>query len=136
MDASERRHLLRSTFTNAAELYDRMRPRYPAAAFDDLADFANLDRGAHVLEIGCGTGQATRPLAERGYRITAIELGADMAAIARRNLTGFAHVSVVVSAFESWPLPEQAFDVVVSATAFHWVDPAVRLVKSAAALRP
>ena len=136
MDALERRHLLRSTFTDAAELYDRVRPSYPAAAFEDLATFANLDRDAQILEIGCGTGQATRPLAERGYHVTAIELGADMAAIARRNLDAFAQVSVVVSAFESWPLPEQAFDAVVSATAFHWVDPAVRLVKSAAALRP
>jgi len=133
---TEQRHLLRATFAEAAELYDRMRPGYPAAAFEDLANFGHFDRGARVLEIGCGTGQATRRLAERGYHVTAIELGAEMAAIARRNLATFGRVSVVVSAFEAWPLPEQPFDGVVSATAFHWVDPMVRLTKSAAALRP
>jgi hypothetical protein len=42
---------------------------------------------------------------------------------------------VVVSAFEDWPLPAQPFDAVVSATAFHWLDPAIRVGKSADALR-
>ena len=51
--------------------------------FDDLAEFGQLAPGARILEIGCGTGQATRSLAERGYRIIAVELGADMAAIGR-----------------------------------------------------
>jgi len=89
-----------------------------------------------VLEIGCGTGQATVPLAERGYRIVAVELGTDMAAVARRNLAAFDAVEVVTAAFEEWPLPGEPFDVVFSATAFHWIDPAVRVSKSADALRP
>jgi SAM-dependent methyltransferase len=102
--------------------------------FDDLAA-AGVAPGATVLEIGCGTGQATVPLAERGYRIVAVELGADMAAVARRNLAAFDAVEVVTAAFEEWPLPGEPFDVVFSATAFHWIDPAVRVSKSADALR-
>ncbi len=136
MDAAEDRHRLRATFTEAAELYDRMRPTYPPAAFDDLADFATLREGARVLEIGCGTGQATLPLAGRGYRITAVELGDGMAGVARRNLRRFSNVEVLTAAFEDWPLPEEPFDAIVSATAFHWIDPAVRITKSASALRP
>jgi SAM-dependent methyltransferase len=123
---------LRETFNEDAERYDRARPGYPARLFDDLG----LAPGARILEIGCGTGQATVPLAQRGYRIVAVELGADMAAVARRNLAGFETVEVVTAAFEDWPLPAEPFDMVFSATAFHWVDPAVRVVKSAAALRP
>ncbi len=123
---------LRETFNEDAERYDRARPGYPARLFDDLG----LAPGARILEIGCGTGQATVPLAERGYRVVAVELGADMAAVARRNLAGFDAVEVVTAAFEDWPLPAEPFDMVFSATAFHWVDPAVRVVKSAAALRP
>jgi SAM-dependent methyltransferase len=126
---------LRRTFNEDAERYDRARPRYPAQMFDDLAAAA-VPAGARVLEIGCGTGQATVALAERGYRIVAVELGAAMATVARRNLARFDSVEVVTAAFEDWPLPDEPFDVVFSATAFHWVDPAVRVSKSADALRP
>ena len=147
---------LRTTFSEAAELYDRMRPSYPRAVFEELAEFGRLGPGSRVLEIGCGTGQATLPLAQRGYRVTAVELGAELAAIARRKLASFPGVEVVVSAFEDWPapwseaergpapwseaergtLPHDEFDAVVSATAFHWLDPAVRVARSAAVLRP
>jgi SAM-dependent methyltransferase len=127
---------LRVTFDEDAERYDRARPGYPPAVFDDLAELAGIGPGCRVLEIGCGTGQATVPLAERGCEIVAVELGAELAAVARRNLARFPAVQVVTAAFESWPLPPEPFDVVFSATAFHWIDPAVRVVKSADALRP
>jgi SAM-dependent methyltransferase len=76
------------------------------------------------------------PLAERGCEIVAVELGAELAAVARRNLARYPAVQVVTGAFEQWPLPPKPFDVVLSATAFHWIDPAVRIVKAADALRP
>jgi SAM-dependent methyltransferase len=113
-----------------------MRPGYPAAAFDELAAFGELRDGSRVLEIGCGTGQATLPLAQRGYTVVAVELGHEMALLARRKLAEFRSVEVVVSNFETWPLPRQPFDAIVSATAFHWLDPAVRIARTAAALRP
>src|SRR5215210_4149849 len=127
---------LRLRFDEDALLYDRARPGYPAGVFDSLAEMAGLGPGARVLEIGCGTGQATVPLAERGCRIVAVELGAELAAVARRNLARFPDVEVVTGAFEDWPLPSEPFDLVLSATAFHWIDPAIRVVKSADALRP
>src|SRR5690349_15130736 len=96
---------LRVTFDEDAERYDRARPGYPAAVFDDLLAVAGLGPGARVLEIGCGTGQATVPLAERGCRIVAVELGAELAAVARRNLARFPDVEVITGAFEPWPLP-------------------------------
>ena len=132
----EHRERLRSTFDQAAELYDRARPRYPAALFDDRVDLAGIGPGARVLEIGPGTGQATVPLAERGCRVVAVELGADLAGVARRKLARFPAVEVVTAAFEDWPLPREPFDMVLAATAFHWVDPAVRVDKAADALRP
>lgn len=131
-----RRADLSRTFDEDAELYDRARPGYPPRLFADLDALAGTGPGCRVLEVGAGTGKATVPLAERGCRITAVELGADMAAVARRKLAGFEAVEVVTADFESWPLPRERFDVVVSATAFHWIDPAVRMVKAADALRP
>jgi SAM-dependent methyltransferase len=134
--AQKDRERRRSTFDEAAELYDRARPGYPAALFDDLVELAGIGPGSRVLEIGPGTGQATVPLAERGCRIVAVELGPQLAAVARRNLARFPVVEVVTAAFEDWPLPPEPFDLVLSATAFHWIDPAVRVRKAADALRP
>jgi SAM-dependent methyltransferase len=89
-----------------------------------------------VLEIGPGTGQATIPLARRGYRVVAVELGRGLAAIAERKLAPFPDVQVVNAAFEDWPLPPEPFDAVVGATAFHWLDPDAGPARAADALRP
>jgi len=125
---------LRQTFDEAAELYDHARPGYPAALFDDLAALACIGLNCRVLEIGCGTGQATLPLAERGCEIVCIELGANMAAVARRKLARFPSVRIEVAAFEDWALPGELFDTVFAATAFHWIDPLIRVTKAADAL--
>ncbi|MEB8341976.1 class I SAM-dependent methyltransferase [Streptomyces endophyticus] len=130
------RERLRATFTQDAERYDRARPGYPPRMFDDLAELAGAGPGCRVLEIGAGTGKATVPLAERGCRITAVELGAELAAVARADLAPYPDVTVDVAAFEDWPLPPEPFDLVLAATSFHWIDPAVRVAKSADALRP
>jgi SAM-dependent methyltransferase len=123
---------LRETFGQVAELYDRVRPGYPAGVFRELG----VRAGDRVLEIGPGTGQATRPVAEAGASVVAVELSADLAAVARRNLAHYAGVEVVTADFETWVLPEEPFDLVLSATAFHWIDPAIRVAKAADALRP
>jgi protein-L-isoaspartate O-methyltransferase len=125
----------REAFDEVADLYDRARPSYPPALVGDLAQLAGLGPGSRVLEIGCGTGQLTAGLAALGVTLVAVELGPRLAEVARRNLAGFPAVEVVTADFESWPLPAVPFDLVVSATAFHWLDPAVRVPKSAAALR-
>lgn len=136
---SDDRESLRRTFGEVAELYDQARPGYPAALLDDLISLAGLAPGARVLEIGCGTGQLTVPLVCRGFALTAVELSPDLAAVARRNLSAVAPATapvVVEAAFEEWSPPEELFDLAVSATAFHWIDPDVRVPRSVAALRP
>jgi SAM-dependent methyltransferase len=127
---------LRSTFDGVASLYDEVRPGYPERLFDDLASLADARPGTRALEIGCGTGQATLPLARRGYRLLCVELGANLAAVTRTKLADYRNARVLTCSFEEWPPEEGAFDLVVSATAFHWVDPQVRYRKSAQALRP
>jgi SAM-dependent methyltransferase len=104
-----------------ASLYDEVRPGYPERLFDDLASLSGTEPGARALEIGCGTGQATLPLARRGYRILCVELGANLAAVARTKLADYPNARVLACSFEEWPLKEGTFDLVVSATAFHWL---------------
>jgi SAM-dependent methyltransferase len=132
---AEARDRLRTTFDEAASLYDEVRPSYPEDLFDDIVSLSGIPAGGRILEIGCGTGQATVPFARRGYRIVCIELGENMAAVARRNLEGYPNAEVRTGVFEESPLQEGAFDLAISATAFHWLDPAVAYPKTARALR-
>lgn len=97
------RNRLRTTFDEAASLYDEVRPGYPEDLFDDVVSLSGITAGGRILEIGCGTGQATVPFARRGYRILCIELGENMAAVARRNLEGYPQTEVRTGAFEEWP---------------------------------
>ena len=132
----ETRRRLRATFDEVPELYDRARPSYPSQLLDDLTLLAPPRDHRRIVEIGCGTGQATVQLAERGYRITCVEVGERLAAVAQRKLSAFPGVEVVNADFESWRPAEANFDAVVAFTAFHWIDPASRYERSAALLRP
>jgi SAM-dependent methyltransferase len=127
------RERLRQTFGSVAELYDRARPTYPAAIFDDLAALAGLEPGSRVLEIGPGTGKATAELVRRGYAVTGVELSQDLAAVARRNVPS---AEIEVGDFETWEPPEAGFDAIVAFAAFHWIAPELRYAKPARLLRP
>src|SRR5215210_8616693 len=129
------RDRLRTTFDEAASLYDEVRPGYPEELFDDVISLSGIEPRGRILEIGCGTGQATVPFARRGYRILCVELGENMATVARRNLEGYPNAEVRTGAFEDVSLQEGAFDLAISATAFHWLDPAAAYLKVARALR-
>jgi SAM-dependent methyltransferase len=133
----EGRTLMRTTFDTVADDYDRVRPSYPAEVFDDLVELAALPPGARLVEVGCGTGQATIPLVEREFDIVAVEPGEHLASLARLRLSAFPNVEVVTSTFEDWrPAGATGFDAVVSFAAFHWVDPATRYAKTAELLAP
>ena len=133
--AADRRALGR-VFNEVPELYDRVRPGYPAELFADLARITGLHGGSSVLEIGCGTGQATRPLAELGVPVTALEPGPELASVARQRLAGYDRVTVQTSRFEEWDDRGARFDVLVAASAWHWVDPAVGWPRAYELLRP
>jgi SAM-dependent methyltransferase len=119
-----------------ASLYDEARPGYPGALFDDVVSLSEIPPGGRILEIGCGTGQATVPFARRGYRILCVELGENLASVARRRLAAYPQVEVRTGAFEDWPEERSAFDLAVSVEAFHWLDQTNAYRKIARALRP
>lgn len=131
----EERRQFRTPYDEVALLYDRARPGYPEALFDDVVSLSGIPPGGRILEIGCGTGQATAPLARPGYRILGIELGESLAALARHNLAAYPQVEIQTGAFEEWPTEEGVFDLVVAATAFHWLDAAIAFPKAARALK-
>lgn len=135
MEHPDPRHLGR-VFDEVPELYDRVRPGYPDELFADLVAVTGVHAGSSVLEVGCGTGQATGSLAARGCSVTAVEPGAGMAALARRRCASLHKVEIETSTFEEWDDRGRRFDVLVAASSWHWVDPSVGWRRAHEVLRP
>jgi len=115
-------------FDQEAERYDRSRPQYPDIVIDALLGPA--PSGLEVLDVGCGTGIASRAMAQRGAKVLGVELAPRMAEIARRH-----GVSVEIGAFEDWDAAGRRFDRVTSAQAWHWLDMPAATAKAASLLR-
>jgi SAM-dependent methyltransferase len=126
----------RFMFNAVADDYDRYRPGYPDALFEDLALATGLGSGDRILELGCGAGQATLGLAAFGVPLLALDPGPDLIRAASARVGQAPHVAFAETTFEAWPLQPQAFRLVVAAQAWHWIDPAVRFEKAAQALPP
>lgn len=126
----------RSSFNSVAKLYDSARPTYPAALFDDIITLSRIPPNGRILEVGCGSGQATLPLARRGYRIDCIELGDQLAQIAADKLAAYPNATVICADFETIPLPHAHYDLLTSATAFHWIASEIGFRKSRDHLKP
>jgi len=120
---------LRHTFDEVALLYNEARPHYPDELFSTLIEVAGLHENSKLLEIGPGTGQATKPLAKKGFDITAIELGVALSEVAKHELRDQKNVRIYTGAFEEITLPANSFDLVFAATSFHWIEPSIRYSK-------
>lgn len=126
----------RICFEAVADLYDEVRPRYPDEIFEDIITLSGIPPGGRILEIGPGPGVATVPLARRGYQILAIELGERLAALAAKACQPYPKVRILHKSFEEWEVEPGAFDLVVAADAFHWIEPELGYPKAARALKP
>jgi SAM-dependent methyltransferase len=125
----------RQAFGNDPAGYHSARPGYPDWVYDTLTSRCGLRGGAAVFEIGAGTGTATRRLLELGADpLVAVEPDRRLADFLRANNPDQA-LTVMVSPFEEVALERGAFDLGVSATAFHWLDEASALAKIANLLR-
>lgn len=121
-------------FDRIATEYDRRRPTYPDELIDRVCELADLAEADRVLEIGCGTGQLTRSLVARGLRVTAVEPGAQLTALARAKLGD--EVEFINARLEDAKLPPRPFAAAFSASAFHWIDPDVSWRRVGEALVP
>ena len=124
----------RCIFDQVASLYSQARPDYPDALVDDVVSYADLKPNDRIFEVGCGTGQATKSFAKRGFPILATDPGSEMLRGARESLAGFSNVKFLETTFEAWPTDRAAFRLIIAAQAWHWVSPKVRFSKAADAL--
>lgn len=125
-----------NSFNEGPSNYDAFRPTYPDALFCDIIDYAALHPGAHALEIGIGTGQATKPILDAGCRVTAVELGDALCAFVCDKYREYANFEAICDDFLCAPLETGAFDLVYCATAFHWLPPEAGYRKIHALLKP
>ena len=128
----ERKQAARS-FDRVALDYERYRPSYPAGVVERILARTHLPGHARILEVGSGTGKATELFVARGYSVTCIEPGKNLAAVAAEKFVG-RPVKIATAAFEDWNGEDEAFDLVVSAQAWHWINPQVGYVRAARAL--
>ena len=113
---------LRKTFNDDVCNYDEARPNYPDELFETIFNYSKLPEKSPVLEIGIGTGQATLPFLQKNMSVSAVELGDRLAAYCKGKFAKYKNFSIINDDFLKVALPENAFDLVYSATAFHWID--------------
>jgi len=125
----------RRTFDEVAGLFDQVRPGYPSELVAEIIVRTGIDEESQVLEIGCGSGHATLAFAKRGYSMTCLEPGVNLARIAAHNLSSFPNIRIEVCTFEEWPAVESSIDLILAAQSFHWVDPLLGPKKAANLLK-
>ena len=108
----------RERFSSAADDYAKYRPDYPDELVVACAEFAVLAPGAHVVDIGCGTGISSRRFARQGYRVTGVDPNEAMLQKARE--AGGAEYVVGDAAHTG--LADGTADLITCAQALHWID--------------
>jgi SAM-dependent methyltransferase len=123
----------RLSFNKAPDIYDEIRPSYPVDLFNVL--FELLPSVPTILEVGPGTGQATKDLLAGGASVHAVEIGPATATKLRHNFPS-TRLRVSVGDFEKMELPPSSADALFAATAYHWISSPARTDRPAFLLRP
>jgi SAM-dependent methyltransferase len=118
-----------ASFETVADEYDAARPSYPDGVYEALGDL----RGLLVLDVGAGTGIASRQLRSRGASVIALDRGRE---VLGRALVHTPTLPVVVADGVKLPVAAHCVDLVCCAQAWHWLDPASRVVEAHRVLRP
>lgn len=122
-------------YSPVADVYYNARPSYPRELIDRAVGLAQLSSNASILEVGCGSGNATVAFAQFGFSMTCLEPNPDFCLLAERNCVSYPNVAIYSTSFEEWELQAKQFNAVLSANAFHWIPSEIRYAKAAAALR-
>lgn len=125
----------KNTFQNMIEDYEAARPGYPTELYRDIIEFSALHAGAKILEIGAGPGQATEYFVKTRYDITALEISEKQVRFLEDKFSQHRNFHGICSTFEDYSCAEETYDLIFSATAFHWIEPAVGYPKAHALLK-
>lgn len=109
------------TFDTVASKYEKLRPGYSESLYKAIFDYIPVNENSSVVEVGSGAGQATAPILKTGCKLTAVEYGKEFSGILKDKFKAFPKFSVITGKFEDTEFEDNAFDLVFSASAFHWV---------------
>lgn len=124
------------TFDTIASAYDKLRPGYTAELYQTIFRYISINENSTVLEIGSGSGQATTPILTTGCQLTAVEYGERFSKLLKEKFKEFPKFSVITDKFENASLEKNAFDLVFSASAFHWIPEEIGYEKVHDILKP
>lgn len=113
--------IFEASFDVFAGNYHAVRPGYPKEMYGDIQRIGVITDTSRLLEIGAGSGIATKELAKYGCTIIGIEPGANLAEIARQHTAGCNGVEIREEMFETFQ-PEGKFDTILALTSFHWIS--------------
>lgn len=108
-------------FDNNVLYYEKYRPTYGIRIFEDIIEYSNINSSSKLIEIGCGTGHATTPFLKTGAKLTAIEIGKNLANFTKNKFLDYSNLEVINTKFEDFIATEEV-DLIFSATAFHWIQ--------------
>ena len=117
------------TFDTVASTYEKFRPTYPDELYKIIFDYIALDDSCHAVEVGIGGGQATLPILKTGCNVTAVEYGEDFSKLCREKFKEYKNFSVITNKFEDVDFSDDTYDLVYSASAFHWVPESIGYTK-------
>lgn len=123
------------TFDTVASTYEKFRPGYAAELYERIFDYKQIEMSSKVVEVGIGGGQATLPFLQTGCSLTAVEYGEQLSEICRKKFKDFPNFHVITNKFESIDFENDFYDLVYSASAFHWVPEEVGYTKVFAMLK-
>ena len=125
----------RKIFDSIPDQFDKWRPQYCPELFCDLIEYAKLDSGKTVLEVGPGTGQATEPILKTGCSYFAIELGENFTEFMKNKFASYDNFQILNADFEKYHFQEERFDLVFSAATFQWIPQEIGFTKAYSILK-
>ncbi|MEM7759702.1 MAG: class I SAM-dependent methyltransferase [Cyanobacteria bacterium P01_A01_bin.40] len=121
-------------YTPVADIYHQARPSYSQELVDRAVILAQLNSQSEVLELGCGSGNATLAFAQSVVSITCCEINPEFCQLAQQNCQTYPQVKIHNTSFEEWELEANKFHAVLSANSFHWISPTIKYTKAAQAM--
>lgn len=120
----------KNVFNDIISDYEIARPGYKSDLFRDIVDYSMIKNDAKILEIGSGPGQATEYFVKNGYSITGLELGEKQVEYLLEKYSEYQNFNALCTSFENYSCEQETYDLIFSATAFHWVKPEIGYPKA------
>ena len=124
------------TFDTVARKYEKLRPGYADELYKRVFDYSPIDASSNVVEVGIGGGQATLPILKMGCSLTAVECGENFSKLCKDKFREFPRFSVITEKFENVSFADATYDLVYSASAFHWIPEDIGYSKVYDMLKP